>query len=317
MRNYLIILLFISSICNAQDKSVLKIYKLVPDTVKNTTSTIYYNFSPYKVDTVLYGEISKEMIKKIDIEKGHEQGSFRVNINLKEKHWVYLKLITERLVGSPIGIILNDELIGSPVVNMPISKGMLGFNLSSKDKAELIHKSLSGKDKNRVFTNKKLPDYYNEDYYPNGKYLFEQNIPIDSIFLLYANAILSTPDDNTIDRRNDIFNDILDWFFKHSEKEHLLGKKSEEKKDIELNSYTLKISTYDPNIVPYYIVCLTKVFTENRNLSDVEVKIKATEYLIGYIFQKANYTEHSILSYEKIKQDKFLKSLKSKKNINV
>jgi len=327
MRSYLIILLFISSICNAQDKSVLKIHKLVPDTTENITGTIYYDFSSYKVDTVLYGEISKEMIKKIDIEKSYEQGSFRVNINLKEKYWSYFQLITENFIGSPIGIIFNDELIGSPVVNMSMSKGMFGFNISTKDKAELVYKGLGGKNK-RIFVEKKLPDYYNEDYYPNGNHLFEQNVSIDSIFLLYANAILSTPDDNTIDRRTDIFNEILDWFYKNSEKEYLIKTKSADGTE-RIDNYVSKfvflkdsilidnetIYRYDNSVIPYYIVCLTKAFTENRNLSDIEVKIKATEYLTKYLFKKANYTERGILSHQGIKQNMFLKNLNKKKNI--
>jgi len=176
--------------------------------------------------------------------------------------------------------------------------------------------------------NGKPIDYHNADYYPDAQSLFEQNVPIDSILLLLANAILSTPDDNEVNKRNDILNDIMGWFLNNSEKEYLLGKKSDEKKGLELDNYTLKIGcadtvqfgdekffTYDGNIVVYYIVCLTKVITENRDLSDTEIKIKATEHLIEYIFNKANYTEHSILSYEKIEQNEFLQNLKSKGNI--
>jgi len=253
------------------------------------------------------------MIKNITVEK-NILNEFTIAVYLKKNHWMYFQLITEKLIGSQMGIFFNDELISAPIVPYAIEKGLVTIYISSQDKAELVYKSLGGKNK-RAFVEKKRPDYHNDDYYPDGKSLAEQNVSVDSIFLLFANSILSTPDDYTIEKRNDILNDILDWFLKYSEKEYLLGEKSEKEKGIEPNSYTLEISSYDQSIVPYYIVSLTKAFTENRNLSDAEVKIKATEYLVEYVFQKANYTEDGTLSYEKIKQNKLLKSLKNKKNI--
>jgi len=280
--------------CNAQD-NMLKLYKLVPD-------------------TTLYGEITQKMIKKIDVERNDYAENYTININLKERYWKYFHSITEKLVGSQMAVFLNDELIFAPTVNMPINKGFIGIYSLSQNKTELIYRNLGGKGKIKAF-DKKMPNYYNDDYYPNAQSLFEQNIPIDSILLLLANAILSTPDNNMIGKRNEIFGEVFEWFLKESEKQYLLGEKSNGGKDIEPNSYTLKIAESGINTVMYYIVCLTKAFTENKNLSDTEVKIKATEYLIEYIFQKANYTENSTLSYEKIKQDKFLKSLKNKRNI--
>jgi hypothetical protein len=314
MRKCLIILLFISSVCNAQE-SVLKIYKLVTDTVHEN-----YLLPNYHIEPTLYGKISKKMIENIEYEKE----KFIVTIELKKKYWAYYESITEKLVGSQMAIFFNDELISTPLVLFVIKKGGLNLRLSSKDKGELIYKSLGGK----KLAEKSIPDYYNEDFYPNGKLLFEQNVSIDSIFLLYANAVLSTPDNHAVNKRNDILNEIMDWFLKNSKKEYLLGEKPEREKNITPNSYTLKIGCadtikvgdekkfiYEQSIVVYYIVCLTKAITENRNLSDTEAKIKATEYLIEYIFQKTNYTESNILPYKKIEQSEFLKSLKNRENI--
>jgi len=323
MKSYLIILLFISSVCNAQVKSMLndtlRIYRLIPDTVHDNN---------YNVETTLYGEITKEMIKKIEVEKGYSDGDFTININLKKKYWLYFQSITEKFVGSQMGIFFNNELISTPMVNSVISKGGLNIYLSSQDKAELIYKNLGGKGKIKAFVEKKTPNYYNEDYYPNEWELLEKNVPIDSIMLLFANAILSTPDDKTIHRRNEILGDVIEWFLKDSELKYLLGKKYDGSKNSVPDNHTLRITyvdsiyfaeekfpSYSREISLYYMLCLTKAGIENRNLSDTEIKIKATEHLIKYIFNQRNYTEHSILPYQHIKRSKFLKSLKRSKNI--
>jgi hypothetical protein len=304
MKNYLIILLFISSICSAQNNDVLKIYKLVPETV--------YDFYNQKVDTTtLYGEISKEMIEKIEIERNFfRQGEFIVNIKLKENYWQYFQSITEKFIGLPMGISFNDELISTPIVNTITREGGLGLYLSSLDKSELVYNSLGGKKGLQ-----ELPAYFNDDFYPNLALLFEQNVPVDSMLLLSANAILSTPDDYRVKKRNEIFEDIFEWFLKNSDKSYLIQKEFEDR--TEIDSFVLKIDNANSSLFPYYVVCLTKVTVENRNLSDIEVKIKATECLIEYIFNETNYTEYSGLYYEDIKQNEFLKSLKNRENIRL
>jgi hypothetical protein len=219
------------------------------------------------------------------------------------------------MIRSRIGFFIDNELVYCPMVIMPISKGLIPMYLPSADKAKSIYTILSAKGQKKAIIEEQLPDYYDDNYYPDGESLFKLNVPVDSILLLYANAILSTPDDYHINKRNEIFNEILNWFHNNSGKEYLIFTKSQNSEIIP-DSYALKISANNNmSIIPYYQVCLAKTLIENRNLSDIEIKIKATEYLIKYIFNKSNFGEYSSISYQLIKKDKLLVSLKKMNNI--
>ena len=312
-------ILSVSTICNAQNSDVLKIYRLTPETM--------HSHRNQELDTsVLYGKITKQMVECIELRRFFSAGTerFEINIRLKKHYWCYFQSISEKFIGSPMGIFFNGELISVSNIINPISRGGFSVRLYPQNKAELIYSNFGGTSELSP-----LPDYYFADFYPDARLLYEQGAPVDSIVWLYANAILSTPDSNRISRRNRMKEDIIAWFFNDSGRVHLIGEESG--RYLELNDFTLQFvitdTVYFPNgeyrvfeddsIIPYYTISLMKAFTANPTLPDTEIKIMAIEYLIEYLFNEKNHTEYRWLmhSFEEITQNPFFYSLQDRENI--
>lgn len=109
----------------------------------------------------------------------------------------------------------------------------------------------------------------------------------NELILISANSILSTPDDDRIIKRNDLVDFLLDQFGDNSKRSSLIQ-----------DGLATKFYSISPMVWAYYIVCLSKAFVENPNVSVKEIIAIAVGLLIRYIFKVAGFESSSIESIE-------------------
>jgi hypothetical protein len=129
---------------------------------------------------------------------------------------------------------------------------------------------------------------------------------VENVVFIGTNLILTTPDDNTIDRRNEMMGFVIEW----SEK----GKYNLPSND----NLGQKFMEIENSLWAYYVICLSKCYLQNRNpeLSNNELKLKAIELLIYYISDTNHITDNGELNYSSVKQSDFLNEMIGAKKAN-
>lgn len=241
------------------------------------------------------------MYESLDLVLGNKRDYAEIKIKLKQEYSeIFNNHQKENYKNREIGFFIDNELFYCPIFG-GYSVSSISMIFPTNELAKYAYSVLKTTKESSIVqtvTNEnKLPDYYSDKYYPNIDSLYKTGVSEDELILISANAILKTPDDDRISKRNDLMNFLLDRFGKDSKLNLLMQVK-----------LARKFNSVNQMVWAYYLVCLSKASVEMPDATEIELKTRAVELLIDYVFKVAKFEDKSI------EENVFLKELQSTKN---
>jgi hypothetical protein len=240
-------------------------------------------------------QITSQMIESLNLEQGNKRDYPLIEIKLKpDFQEQFNKLQIENFKNRKVGFFLDNELLYCPTFG-GYSIGRISIHFPTDDLAKAAYSVLKNSKENTIKkatkTENKLPNYYADNYYPNMDSLLKAGKSIESLVLLAADAVLKTPHDDKVEKRNDLFNFIIDWFQKKSNRSGLIK-----------DNLAMKLYSIDDIVWGYYVVCMSKSAIEKPNAKDIDTKTDAVSDLIKYISTVAKFEDDSITNNEIFKE---------------
>jgi len=244
---------------------------------------------------------TSNMYESMDLILGNKRDYAEIKFKLKQEYSEKLnKHQKENYKGKQVGFFIDDELFYCPTFG-GYSVSSISIFFPTNELARYAYSVLKSTKESSITQasaiENKLPDYYSDKYYPNIDSLHKSGVSMDELILMSANSILSTPDDDRINKRNDLMNFVLDGFGNDSKWNSLMQ-----------DELASKFNSVNQMVWAYYLVCLSKSSVETLDTTEVELKISAVTLLIDYIFKVARFEDESI------EDNEFLKELKSSKS---
>jgi hypothetical protein len=244
---------------------------------------------------------TSNMYESLDLILGNKRDYAEIKIKFKQEYSERFNMHQkENYKGKQVGFFIDDELFYCPTFG-GYSVSSISMIFPTNESAKYAYSVLKTTQESSITksstNDNKLPDYYSDSYYPNIDSLHKAGVSMDELVLISANSILNTPDDDRINKRNDLLNFILDRFGNDSKWNSLMQ-----------DELARKFNSVNQMVWAYYLVCLSKSSVEEPESTEIELKTKAVSLLIDYVFNVAKFENKSIVDNE------FLKELQSTKN---
>lgn len=250
---------------------------------------------------------TSNMYESLNLILGNKKDYAEINIKLKQEYSEnFNKHQKENYKGRQVGFFIDDEVFYCPQFR-GYSVGSISMIFPTNELARYVYSVLRTTIESSITqtstTENKLPDYYSDKYYPNIDSLYKLGVSKDELILISANSILNTPDDDRINKRNDLMNFLLDSFGENSKLNSLMQ-----------DELARRFNSVNQTVWIYYLVCLNKSSIETSDATEIELKTSAVSLLINYVFKVAKFEDKSIKDNEFIKK---LQSTKDKKELKI